>query len=321
MAWEKPETDNAVSYPCDVSGKNANTAFVFNGLVRSTGRTVFLLPNGVLTSTLSHDVSARKYWIEEGVLSAVILLPPAMFESTSIPTSLLVFDKEKKTDNVVMVDIRDECDIEIREQRGQYGGAAHIARIYKKRLAVVSEKLCSELCRIVDTRVNVPSWACIVDSTDIAKNDYNISPSRYISKAEDEKQHRSFSDIVDDLNRTVEHKNILRLVINGSVAKRLGLADVAELQARANTCTEELREVIQKLTGKELTPNNYILLTKNKNELRFENRHPERISEILSSILQMYKAHLMFLNNEENRLLAELRDALLPKLMSGEIEI
>ena len=35
----------------------------------------------------------------------------------------------------------------------------------------------------------------------------------------------------------------------------------------------------------------------------------------------MWKAHVMFLNNEENRVLAELRDALLPKLMNGEINI
>lgn len=39
------------------------------------------------------------------------------------------------------------------------------------------------------------------------------------------------------------------------------------------------------------------------------------------SILQMWKQHIMYLNIEENRFLLELRDALLPDLMSGKIDV
>ena len=35
--------------------------------------------------------------------------------------------------------------------------------------------------------------------------------------------------------------------------------------------------------------------------------------------MPMYRQHVYFLNNEENRLLAELRDAMLPDLMSGKL--
>lgn len=101
----------------------------------------------------------------------------------------------------------------------------------------------------------------------------------------------------------------------------LGFDEVAELQDKSRRCAEDMREIIQKITGRELVEPDYILLTKQKNELAFQNRHPEIVSEIFLSILQMYKAHLMFLNNEENRYLAELRDALLPKLMNGEIDL
>lgn len=37
--------------------------------------------------------------------------------------------------------------------------------------------------------------------------------------------------------------------------------------------------------------------------------------------IPIYKQHLMYLNNEENRLLAELRDAMLPLLMNGKLEL
>lgn len=74
-------------------------------------------------------------------------------------------------------------------------------------------------------------------------------------------------------------------------------------------------------TGKKIKKENFITLSKNKNEFKFENMSKEKLSTILMSILQMWKQHIMYLNEEENRYLIELRDALLPDLMSGKIEL
>lgn len=275
----------------------------------------------MLSGSLKHEVAFRKQVVEDGSLTAVITLPERMFESTSIPVCLLVFDKSSKAGNVLMADVRQQCQTVEREQRGQRGGASHTKRVYKKTMAVIDAQLCDELCRIVDIRENLPSYATLANSEEIRENGYALNPSQYLSVSEKQSASRPFSDIVEDLNRTVEHKNTLRLVMNQTVAARLGFDEIAGLQDRANKCTDELQDFVRELTGKELVRSNYFMLTKNKNELRFENRHPERISEIFLTILQMYKAHLMYLNNEENRLLAELRDALLPKLMNGEIEL
>ena len=57
------------------------------------------------------------------------------------------------------------------------------------------------------------------------------------------------------------------------------------------------------------------------NEIKFENSSKDKLSTIFLSILQMYKQHIIYLNNEENRYLAELRDALLPDLMSGKFDL
>ena len=38
-------------------------------------------------------------------------------------------------------------------------------------------------------------------------------------------------------------------------------------------------------------------------------------------ILNTWKQHIFYLNNEQNRYLAELRDALLPDLMGGKIDL
>lgn len=55
------------------------------------------------------------------------------------------------------------------------------------------------------------------------------------------------------------------------------------------------------------------------------NEAPQKIIQVLFSIflsiLQMWKQHIMYLDNEENRLLIEMRDALLPELMSGKLNL
>ena len=51
-----------------------------------------------------------------------------------------------------------------------------------------------------------------------------------------------------------------------------------------------------------------------------ENTDKKILSSIMPFFMNMYKQHIYYLNNEENRLLAELRDSMLPFLMNGKIE-
>ena len=62
-------------------------------------------------------------------------------------------------------------------------------------------------------------------------------------------------------------------------------------------------------------------MAKKKNEIKFENNSKEQLSSVLIMILNMWKQHIYYLNLEENRYLMELRDALLPELMSGKINL
>jgi type I restriction-modification system DNA methylase subunit len=76
---------------------NANFAFVLTGLDFIDDKMAILLPNGVLTTNVTEEKEIRKALIENNLLEAVILLPDKMFESTSIPTCILLFDKHKTT--------------------------------------------------------------------------------------------------------------------------------------------------------------------------------------------------------------------------------
>lgn len=82
-----------------------------------------------------------------------------------------------------------------------------------------------------------------------------------------------------------------------------------------------MNDLLKKIGATPLIKQNYFTTSKNKNEIKFENNSKDTLSSVLIMILNSWKQHIYYLNQEENRYLAELRDALLPDLMSGKIEI
>lgn len=244
-----------------------------------------------------------------------------MFEKTGIATCIVVFNKNKTENVIAMFDLRKKYDIETRKQRGQFGGSAHENRVYEKEKKIITEETMQEVLTAIQERKNVPEFVKFVTIEDVIKNKYNLSPARYIEILEKEEKHRPYMDIVNDLNFIIRQRNVLKLTINETVAKRIGLDEIAQLQKQSNDNLENINETLKKIGCANLAKSDYITLSKNKNEIKFENKDKEIISEIFLSIFQMYKAHIMFLNNVENKHLAELRDALLPDLMSGRIEI
>lgn len=302
-----------------VPESNANFAFVMRALELSQDKAAFILPMGCLSG--EPEKAIRKYLVEQNLLDAVISLPEKMFESTSIPTCILLFNKNKKYPNTVFMDLKSQTVTEERLQRGQFGGKSHENRVYKKLFENLSLEKIAQISRIIKERQNMPEWAIIATNERIAENDYFLYPNRYLPLDNEEKQHRPLEYIVDDLNRINELRNVLKLVINEKKCKEFGIYDSFEGHEQSKKCTEDIKDIIEKLTGKKLIKPDFMSISKNRNEISFQNNHPEMVSEILLSIFQMWKQHIMFLNNQENSLLAELRDALLPKLMCGEIDL
>ena len=114
---------------------NANFAFVLTALELSN-RSVFILPCGILTTENKQEKAIRRYLVEKNLIEAVITCPDNMFGATSIPTCIIVFDKNKKTEKIEMIDMRNKFEIEIREQNGQFGSDSHTKRVYKKEMTI-----------------------------------------------------------------------------------------------------------------------------------------------------------------------------------------
>lgn len=297
---------------------NANYAFILTAISMITDKAVFLLPCGVLSTDNKQEAEIRKYLVDKNLIEAVITCPDKMFEATSIPTCIMVFNKKKETTHISFIDMRKTYAVEQREQNGQFGGASHEKRTYKKDVKVFTDE---QMKKAIDSIVNqsaIPEFAKSVSIQTIAENDYTLIPSRYIEFQEREFQHREYAEIVYDINRVTKEKNACKLTINESLAKTLGF-DI-ELYKKDQE-DSGLNDLLKHLGAEPLAKQNYFSTSKNKNEIKFENNSKDILSSVLIMILNTWKQHIYYLNNEENRYLAELRDALLPDLMSGKIDL
>ena len=297
--------------------RNANFAFVLTGL-ENNDRCVFLLPQSVMSGGTKEEMEIRRYLIEKNMVEAVIVCPDNMFESTGIGTCIIILDKNKSTATTEMVDLRRKYSEEIREQNGQYGGESHTNRKYKKTFKVITEETMKESIEAIQERKNIPDFCKSVTIEEMKENKYTLLANRYLDIGEIEYIHRSYADIVNDINRITREKNACKLTLNESIAKGMGFDIELYKQDQKDS---GLNDMLKKLAAEKLERQDYFTASKKKNEIKFENNSKEQLSSVLILILNAWKQHIYYLNLEENRYLMELRDALLPELMNGRINL
>lgn len=148
----------------------ADYAFIQDMLYKldSDGIMTVVLPHGVLFRG-SSEGHIRKYLIEKmNCLDAVIGLPPNIFFGTQIPTCVLVFKKNRNSeDNIVFIDASREFE-----------------KVKNKNLLLESH-----IKKITSTylnRVEIEKYSHLVALQEIADNDYNLNIPRYVDTFEEE---------------------------------------------------------------------------------------------------------------------------------------
>lgn len=315
MAWKIPNLagfmPQYMGYPTPPKN-NANYAFILTALSMIKDRAVFLLPNGALTSSAKEEQAIRKQLVSQNLIAAVITLPDSMFESTSIPVCIILFDCHKKTKKVEMIDMRQVFDVEVRDQRGQYGGSSHTSRTYHKEIKVLTAEGMQRALAAIKEKKDEAEFCRAVSPEEMAQNEYILTPSRYIEQSPAEEKHRPFDDIVKDYNRIIRQKNEIQIRMNKTAAKRLGY-----------DCLDVDRPDLSKafeVVGQKADKERYISFGADDG-IRITISTKERIHPLIIDFLNHWKQMIMYLNTEENRLLAEFRDALLPELMNGNIDL
>lgn len=132
------------------------------------GRVGVIVPHGVLFRG-SSEGKIRQQLIEENLLDAVIGLPPNLFFGTGIPAAILIFDKGKKTKDVMFVDASREFE----EGKNQ------------------NKLRDSDIQKIVSTcqaRKDVDKYAHVANLDEIKENEFNLNIPRYVDTFEEEEE-------------------------------------------------------------------------------------------------------------------------------------
>ncbi len=156
------------------------------------GRAAVVLDTGAASrgsgnANTNKEKNVRRWFVEEDLIEGVIYLPENLFYNTTAPGIIIVLNKAKP-----------------KERQGKLF-LLNASREFVKgdpKNYIPDDAI----VRIADTFTawkEVEKYSRIVTREEIAKNDYNISPSRYIHTGEGE-EYRPIVEIVEELNALEE---------------------------------------------------------------------------------------------------------------------
>jgi type I restriction enzyme M protein len=181
----------------------ADFAFVLHSLyhLKPEGTMAIVLPHGVLFRGAAEGI-IRKALLEKNYLDAVIGLPANLFFSTSIPTIVLVFRKNKASRDVMFIDASSGF------EKGKNQNTLRDEDIDKIISTFVARK-------------DVDKYAHLATMDEIAENEYNLNIPRYVDTFEEEEP----IDI-DEVNRQIAEVD----------------KEIADLQAKFDAMVADLVE-------------------------------------------------------------------------------
>ncbi|KRK72895.1 type I restriction-modification system subunit M [Lacticaseibacillus nasuensis] len=146
----------------------ADYAFVLHGLyhLNAGGTMAIVLPHGVLFRGAAEG-TIRQAIIENNYLDAVIGMPAGLFYSTSIPTVVLVFKKNRTTKDIFFIDASSDF------EKGKKQNKLRRADIDK-------------IITTYQARQDVDKYAHVATLDEIKENEYNLNIPRYVDTFEEE---------------------------------------------------------------------------------------------------------------------------------------
>lgn len=150
----------------------ADFSFLLHGFhfLGKEGTMAIILPHGVLFRGGAEEKIRRKL-LQDGNIDTVIGLPANLFFSTGIPVCIIVLKKCKKFDDVLFINASGE---------GSFDKG--------KRQNSLSETHIDNIVKAYTYRSDRERYSRKVSMDEIAKNEYNLNISRYVSTSIDEVQ-------------------------------------------------------------------------------------------------------------------------------------
>lgn len=184
---------------------NANFAWLqhmIHHLYPDHGRIGMVLANGSLSSQQSGEGDIRKSIVDADLVEGIIAMPPQLFYSTQIPVSLWILDKAKKQPGKTLF-------IDARE----------MGTMVTRKLREFTEEDIAKVAGVFNafregTLENEKGFCAAASTEEIAKQDYILTPGRYVGIAEVEEDGEPFEEkmvrLTSELAKCFEESNRLQ---------------------------------------------------------------------------------------------------------------
>jgi len=165
---------------------NANYAWVQHFIyhLAPTGVAGFVLANGSMSSNTSNEGVIRKTIIEDDLVECIVALPDKLFYNTGIPACLWFINKDKKkSGEILFIDAREKGEMVTRRHRELSDDEiSDIAKTYH------NWKTGDEAYE------NIKGYCKSASLEEVQKNDFILTPGRYVGIAEEEDDGEPFED-------------------------------------------------------------------------------------------------------------------------------
>ena len=141
----------------------------------------------------------RKYLVDNNFIDCIIQLPDNLFFGTSIATCIMVLKKSKNENSTLFIDATAEC--------------KKVTNNNKLR-----DKNIKNILKMFTDRADIAHKARLVQNSEIAENDYNLSVSTYIEK-EDTRQAIDIKALNKEIAEIVAREQVLREEIDKIIAE------------------------------------------------------------------------------------------------------
>ena len=164
---------------------NANYAWIEHIISKlaPNGKAGFVLANGALSTSTKDEYAIRKAILEDDKIDAIVALPDKMFYSTGIPVSLWFIDMDKASQGervrkgeTLFIDARNLGEMVDRTHR----------EFSKEDIAKVADTYHAYRGTNKQKYEDVAGFCKIASLDEIAKNDYVLTPGRYVGLAKQE---------------------------------------------------------------------------------------------------------------------------------------
>lgn len=208
---DKLKDDKRWSYGVPPAG-NANFAWIQHMIyhLAPNGKIGLVLANGALASQTSGEGEIRKNIIEDDLVEGIVALPTQLFYSVTIPVTLWFISKNKKQKGkTLFIDAR---------KMGHMVDRKH--RDFKdediQKLADTFEAFQN------GTLEDVKGFCASVTTEDIAKQDYVLTPGRYVGIEEQEADDEPFEEKMTRLTSELSEMFAKSHEVEEEIRKKLG---------------------------------------------------------------------------------------------------